>query len=262
MKRLLSIAVLFAQLTSYAQYQVQKGRWSIGHTIGGYDHTKITYTQYQEDVLYDEFTTTNSGFRFKFTGPDWGSLETLTQKYSSPLSDYESKNSYTSIWLQPQIGYFIKDNLMIGANLLMGYSREKYTNSFDDYSKGNYWELGLGPIMKYYFGKNIKRKPFAGFETRFEMARGKEREYEASEMDVSQTKGSNIMVKPFAGYALFLGKHWTADVRVEYTYRKHTEKFTDWHYVGDALETDYPKHYKLERKFNTAALSFGIGYTF
>lgn len=262
MKRFLFAAVLFFQLTAHAQYQVQKGRWSIGHSIGGYDHTKITHTQYEEDEVYDINVMKNSGFRFAFTGPDWGTLETLTQKNSSPNSDYESKSKYASFWLQPQIGYFIKDNLMIGANLVMGYSRTKHTNSFEDYAKQNYWSLGLGPIMKYYFGKNIKRKPFAGFETSFEMAGGKEREYESSEEDVSQTKGSNIMVQPFAGYAWFLGKHWTADVRMEYMYRKHTEKYTYWHYVGGALETDHPKHYKVERKFTTVGLSFGISYTF
>jgi hypothetical protein len=69
------------------------------------------------------------------------------------------------------------------------------------------------------------------------------------------------MIKPFAGYAWFLGKRWTADVRMEYTYRKNTEKFTSWHYVGDALETDYPKYYKVDRKFNSVAVSFGISYT-
>jgi hypothetical protein len=262
MKRFVCVAVLFLQLTAHAQYQVQKGRWSIGHSIGGYDYTKINLTQFEEDELYDKITLINSGFQFDFTGPNWGSLDILTQKNSNPLSDYETKSRYASLWLQPQIAYFIKDNLMIGANLVMGYSKEKHTNSFEDYTKDNYWSLGLGPIMKYYFGKQVKRKPFAGFETRFEFARGKDRNYQSGEEDVSETKGSNIMIKPFAGYAWFLGKRWTVDARMEYAYRKHTEKYTYWHYVGDALETDYPKHYKQERIFNTVAVSFGISYTF
>lgn len=265
MKRFLFIAALFLQLSAHAQYQVQKGHWFISHAVGGFASTKVDWKIYEEGEPIGRWTTRDNVFRLGFSGPDWGSVETGSGKSKDESGGQESEESGMEIWLQPQAGYFIRDNLMIGASVLMGIDNAKY-NETGSSGKDRYWALGIGPAMRYYFGKNMKRKPFAGFESRFDITREKDINYYfpgfIGDRNEYHTKGSKQMIRPYAGYALFLGKRWTADLRVDYTYTKETSDRTQWYYEDEQLDSDYPKSSKAVITNNTIAISFGISYTF
>jgi hypothetical protein len=265
MKRFFLIALLLFQLTAHAQYQVQKGHWFISHTIGGFASTKADWKGYVEGDLRVQYSSRDNLFRLGFSGPDWGSAQTGSGKSTDESTGQKSDESGMEIWLQPQAGYFIRDNLMIGASVMIGIDNDKYNESVSS-GKSRYSELGIGPSMRYYFGKNIKRKPFAGFESRFDIIRRKNKNYYSADFigdrNEYHTKGSKQMIRPFAGYALFLGKRWTADLRVDYTYTKETSDQTQWYYEDETLDSNYPQSNKVVITNNAIAISFGITYTF
>ena len=70
------------------------------------------------------------------------------------------------------------------------------------------------------------------------------------------------MVRPFAGYAWFLGKRWTIDSRLQYNYVKGTNERTSWYYEDGELATYSPQTDKTNHTVNSIGVSFGIGYTF
>lgn len=265
MKCSLLFAVLLLKLTTQAQYQVQKGHWFIGHTAGELAFTKYHAKALEEGEPSGEYSTRQFGFRFGFSGPDWGSLEIGKNKNKDENSDFESEESGFAIYLQPQAGYFISDNLVIGANVSIGIETYRYSND-SDIGKGKYLEFGIGPTLRYYLGKSVKKKPFIGFESRFDITKENDKtDYTAGqwmEYYDYDTNGSRVMIRPFAGYAWFLGKRWTADLRVHYTYAKHTTKRKTSFYVDRSMDSDYPQSDRVEETYNTIGLSIGIGYTF
>lgn len=265
MKQLLLMAILFSQITAYAQYQVQKGHWFIGHTIGGYAFTKMVWKASHNGGPDEGYTSRNNAFELGFSGPDWGSAEIGSNRSTDESTGNESKQNSTAITLRPQAGYFVRDNLMIGASALMGLETEKSIGPGSS-GRGRSWALGIGPMMRYYFGKNSKRKFFTGFESRFDMARSKEKHYYSDNFEGDRneydTKGSNEMIMPFVGYALFLGKRWTTEMRADYTYSKETVKHTQWYYEDETLDQDYPKTENLVITTNRFAINLGITYTF
>ena len=265
MKRLLFIVALFLQLSAQAQYQVQKGHWFISHIVGGYGFTKVDWREKEQNRPEERWTSKDNIFRLGFTGPDWGSVQIGSSTSRAESSGNESKQRGMEIWLEPQAGYFIRDNCMIGASALMGF--EKYRDTGPGSSgKGKYWAFGLGPTMRYHFGKNAKRKPFAGFESRFDITGQDDKDYYSENFSGDRfeyrTKGSKVMVRPFAGYALFLGKRWAADFRLDYTYTKENSDRTQWYYEDETLDSNYPESQKVVVTNNVIAISFGISYTF
>lgn len=265
MKQLFLLTCLIMQLTIHAQYQVQKGRWIISHTIGGFSSSKQDYKQYFEEELMGDFTIKNTGFQLAFIGPDWGSAYISSSKYSDNRYGSETKESGAGFYLQPQAGYFIRDNLMIGAGILIGIETSKYEDG-DEVGKERYLALGLGPILRYYIGKNQKRKPFVGFESRFDFIREKDIEDDTDGQMMEyfdyRTNGSRVMIKPYAGYAWFLGKRFTAEARIEYFVGKETTKRTTNFYVDGSLDSDYPQSGKFEIARSSIGLNIGISYTF
>jgi hypothetical protein len=265
MKRFLFIAALFFQSTAHAQYQVQKGHWFISHIVGGYGFTKVDWREEEEGRPEQRWTSKDNVFRLGFTGPDWGSVQLNSYKSTDESTGNKSKQSGMEIWLEPQAGFFIRDNFMIGASAVMGYGKSKNIGPGSS-GKEKYWALGIGPAMRYYFGKNVKKKPFAGFESRFDIKREDDKEYYSDDFTGDRneyhTKGSKVMVRPFAGYALFVDKRWTADVRVEYTYTKETSNRTRYYYEDETLDSNYPQSQKVVITNNVIAISFGISYTF
>jgi hypothetical protein len=56
----------------------------------------------------------------------------------------QSGNTSFSIAVSPKIGYFIKDNIVVGAMVNLGFSTDHYSNVFD---------YGVGAFGRYYFGQ-------------------------------------------------------------------------------------------------------------
>src|SRR5688500_14948826 len=101
MKRLLLFAGILLHTSTHAQYQTQKGRRIISHTIGGFGYTNWNYKEYEADVLEYDAKVKGFSFRFAFAGPDWGSIEASKEKTTTQAGDTSQFNR-SRIWLQPQ----------------------------------------------------------------------------------------------------------------------------------------------------------------
>ncbi|MDP4222823.1 MAG: outer membrane beta-barrel protein [Bacteroidota bacterium] len=90
-------------------------------------------------------------------GTDLFSLGLASEKIKYPDGDINSTYKTFRFNMLPTIGYFIMDNLVVGGNVLVSYSRQKSTES--DY-KDTETSLGIGPFVRYYYPLK-KIYPFA-----------------------------------------------------------------------------------------------------
>lgn len=265
MKQIIITSLLFLSCcAANSQYQTQKGKWMIYHSIisGGPLTTESrSYENGQQDYYSKEKSTNIYG---DFMSPWWGGVNFDRQKYEiAKPGDRIDKDFDFDI--QPQAGYFIKNNFMIGAafrgSLMLSSEREEGYKKTD---RG--WDLGLGPIARYYFGKNTKGRPVAGFETRFDIGRGKYRKKEDANGNTETAerdyKRSGIWIKPYAGYSFFLGKRWSADLFMSYSFEQSDEKTESREYTNNNMKTGYPKFYRTKWNDKEILLSVGISYTF
>lgn len=84
---------------------------------------------------------------------------------SSPHVTKSDGGSY-SLSVYPTIGYYLQDDLVLGAYLTLGYygANTDYSNNYNSStSSSNYKELSIaiGPFIRYYFGKDgAKGRPY------------------------------------------------------------------------------------------------------
>jgi hypothetical protein len=265
MKQLL-IAALFILIgfNSYSQYQTQKGRWIITHTIANGGPYWYSSKSYEDGVLENSYKGKETQINAAFTSPWWGEIEFEREKYPTPKPSYV-KETDLSFSIEPQAGYFIKDNLMIGAAFLAGFDiyNEKEEAEFD---KSNSWYVGLGPVARYYIGNKKKHRAFVGFESRAYVQTGTSRNQYFSNNKLIENSidrdAFGFRVKPYAGYALFLGKHWTADAHIGFLYEKDDYKGLHKSYTDKVMNNGYPYEQRNVYENKMLSLNVGIAYTF
>jgi len=249
---------------SYSQYQTKKGHWVLTHTVvsGGpyWYHSK----GYEDGVLDDEYSGRTTTINGAFSGPSWAEVDYLREKRPTQKPGVWKERDF-SFHIQPQIGYFIKDNFMIGTAFLAGI--DSYKQSEDgEFEKFNTYYVGIGPMARYYFPNKKKHRPFVGFESRVYVETGKDHSKYFNNNKIEEVKSNRnafgARVKPYAGYALFLGKHWTADAHIGFMIDRDDNKKTTYSYTDKVLNNGYP--YKERDLYLDKALSLNIGvaYTF
>jgi outer membrane protein len=77
-------------------------------------------------------------------------------KYKDNNSSNDSY-SYLNFNFSPQIGFFVIDNLAVGASLPISFNSMEESN--DDPDKYKYFSAGFAPFVRYYIGSG-KIKPF------------------------------------------------------------------------------------------------------
>ncbi|HEX2629089.1 MAG TPA: hypothetical protein VHM26_08760 [Chitinophagaceae bacterium] len=250
--------------SSYGQYQTKKGRWMITHTLLSGGPHWYGEKDYEDGVLESSIKGRDFLVYSSFSGPDWGGIDFEYEKRPTPKPAYrKSTGLYFSV--EPQVGYFIKDNLMVGAAFIAGFDISK-TKEDPYVNKSNAWYIGAGPIARYYLGNQKKYRPFVGFESRayIETGKGKRKDIANNKLEEQETveKGFGLRVKPYAGYAMFLGKHWTADVHVGFEYVKDDYKTTFKQYTDKVLDPGYPYTNRSVDVEKMLSLNVGIAYTF
>jgi opacity protein-like surface antigen len=114
-------------------------------------------------------------------GTNLFSLGLTSEKIKYPDGDVNSTYKTLGFNLLPTVGYFIIDNLVVGGNILVSYSRQKSTES--DY-KDTQTSLGIGPFVRYYYPLS-KIYPFA--EANVGVGTWKEKWSNGSEGDDKET---------------------------------------------------------------------------
>jgi outer membrane protein len=107
---------------------------------------------------------------------------------------------YTSYTFGPSVGYFVADNLMVGANLSMGINRQQTDNA--TYKQTSF---GIGPFLRYYrFTKNEQFAFFGDFGFDFSSGSNKQ-----NNDDPTKSCGFDMYLAP--GFTWFPTSHWGID---------------------------------------------------
>jgi hypothetical protein len=251
----------------HSQEQIKKGKWMISHSFGGIFYESNSYVRYKNDELDDKRKNNWIGLDMEFQSPTYASMTAYRQKYQNsddPNDDY--RVSEFGIYLYPEIGRFVKNGLLVGAKLTLGYSvgKEKADDGLSE-SKGHEASYGVGPFIRYYFSEKKNGAPYIGAGA--SIVRNpfrSEGDYTFADPYHSEQKGNVTVITagPYAGYAWFLGKHWSINLQLEYRYHQEKYKETSKLFVDGVMAADYPVHYRSTEKRSRVGLNAGVSFTF
>lgn len=136
----------------------------------------------------------------------------------------QTDGKWTSFSLEPQFGYFVIDNLAVGASLDLGLSKwNDQDDSDNDYSSTS---IEFTPTVRYYLPQNIFFQGQVGFGTSKD-------KYGSGNVD--EDKYSNLSWALAVGYAYFLNDNVAVEPMVGYGSTAQKNKDTDVKYVDNGL---------------------------
>jgi len=155
-------------------------------------------------------------------GTDLLNVGMTTEKIKYGGTDGSSSYSTFGFNLLPRGGYFVIDNLAVGADLLVGFSSEKSKSSDYKYSETT---LAIGPFGRYYFPMD-KINPFV--EANVGFGTWKQKYSNGTTTDnkeglllfgigagAGKSLGENVMIEALVGYS---SQTWKDEDDTKYTY--------------------------------------------
>lgn len=148
-------------------------------------------------ALLPVFSQTSKGD--KLVGVSFGSISYTNSDskttYSNTPTVYNSDGNSFSINVNPNIAWFIQDNLAIGGGISVSFYSSKSTSSntgsstttTSKYTQPSFY---ISPLARYYFGGSNKGKPFAQVNFQYGIAGGK------SKSESSGGSSSETTTKP------------------------------------------------------------------
>lgn len=169
--------------------------------------------------------------------------------YSNTPTEYDSKGNSFSISINPNVAWFVMDNLAVGGGISLSYyvsnSDSSNTGSTTtSESKSTQPSFYIGPLARYYFGKSTSGKPFAQLNAQYGIYGGK------SESSTSTGASSETSTKPKGdwnvgaafGYEYFASPYIGIFASVGFNYG---ESKTDYEYrPSTSAGYDYTSEYK------------------
>lgn len=158
---------------------------------------KLFFTLIAGVITFNAFAQTDKGD--KLVGVSFGSLSYTNSDskttYSNTPTVYNSDGNSFSVSINPNVAWFISDNLAIGGGLSISFynSKSKSSNtSSTATSESKYTEPSfyIGPLARYYFGGSAKGKPFGQVNFQIGIGGGK------SESTTSTGASSETKTKP------------------------------------------------------------------
>lgn len=181
---------------------------------------KITILVFAIFATFGAYAQYNQG-RMLVGGSLGFSTQTEKTKYDG---NTQTDGKWTSFSFEPQFGYFIIDNLAVGASLDFGLSKWKDENdSDDDYSSTS---IEFTPTVRYYLPQNIFFQGQVGFGT------GKDKYGSGS---VDEEKFSTFSFALGAGYAHFLTDNVAIEPMIGYGSYQAKDKDTDVKDINNGL---------------------------
>ncbi len=202
-----------------------------------------------------------AGVNFGGSGISFGNSETSYSYIPSTL--FKQKNNSFSLSINPNIGFYISDNFVVGGNITINPYTYKYDNSntgstTTSQSKYHAIYLGIGPYGRFYFGDNKgKGMPFLQVNTGINFVPGYKYDYTTSTGSNDYTEKYNSYTSWNAeaqlGYEHFINEIIGIQYALGYSYRyyKYT---TSVDFVSSGL-TDYASSYKN----NSGSINFTVG---
>lgn len=149
------------------------------------------------------------------------SAQTEKTKYDG---NTQTDGKWTSFSLEPQFGYFVIDNLAVGASLDLGLSKWKdEADSDDDYSVTSF---EFTPTVRYYLPQNIFFQGQVGVGTA---------KYKYGSGNIDEDKYSTLSFALAAGYAYFLTDNVAIEPMIGYGSSSEKNKHTDVKHINNGL---------------------------
>ncbi len=135
----------------------------------------------------------------KLVGVGFGSISYTNSdsktSYSNTPTVYNSDGNSFSISVNPNVAWFVNDNLAIGGSVSIGFYSSKSnssntSSSTTSESKSTQPSFYIGPMARYYFGGSSKGMPFAQVNFQYGIYGGK------SESKTSGGSSSETTTKP------------------------------------------------------------------
>lgn len=135
----------------------------------------------------------------KMVGVGFGSVSYTNSdsktSYSNTPTVYNSDGSSFSISVNPNVAWFVRDNLAIGGGVSVSFYSSKSNSSntgstTTSESKSTQPSVYIGPLARYYFGGSSKGMPFAQVNIQYGIYGGK------SESKTSTGASSETTTKP------------------------------------------------------------------
>lgn len=85
-------------------------------------------------------------------------------KYDNLPTIFTGDESAFSVSVNPNVAWFVMDNLAVGGSVMVGFSTDKDNNTTSGNLitiKSNEISIYIGPLARYYFGGSSKGMPFA-----------------------------------------------------------------------------------------------------
>lgn len=250
-----------------AQQQVKKGRWFIGHTIGGPAYETTDYKTYNNaGALTGHTRISGVFFNLSFTAPNWGGISGNGYQQEDVLTGEEIDTKGFSINIQPTAGYFVQDNLMIGASIRISTSGSRTDYTTDNATaRANSFGAGIGPLVRYYFGHKTKSKPFVGLESEvfFFSAKQKTSSTIATTTYRNERDQDNKQWKaiPMVGYAWFPGKRWILELQLQYEYNNQKINTTESQFTNNVMNMGYPRKSSAKQTRQSIGVTAGVAFT-
>lgn len=219
MKRWVFSFILFSFFSGEAQ--VEQGRWHFG-----------------SNVMLGNF---NSNFLLKSNDPNLTNIDVFGY----------------GIILSPQIGFFVKDNVLIGLNFegQFGYTNSK-DNSTGNSNISSHHGYYAGPFAERYFGTSRRGRPFFGVSMLYGLGNdtfeGKYLNNNNVFWSTSRTQSKLFMAEFRAGYALFLNESFMLKL---FGGIKNT-----WGKDHSSIDQSTGMTYVTDLKNNAIGVFFGVGF--
>lgn len=190
----------------------------ISHDVLGMGYQSQKIKIYFNDVYagqekYSGFYTT-----LVFQSPYWGGISFYSTDQDNTNAAGNDAGGSTrrsfSFHLKPSIGRFISDRFLLGGELNIYLATDK-TNYFSpndsEENTFKYTTLGIGPYIRYYFGKLKGKQLFhAGLSGGVNYAIiNQESSDNGGAPLVFKSKQPTFYAKPSFGSSWFAGKHWS-----------------------------------------------------
>ncbi|MBX9785593.1 MAG: hypothetical protein K2X48_20105 [Chitinophagaceae bacterium] len=232
MKKLFFLFLFFTSMNSFSQFT--KGTRTVGLNLGG-----IGFTNFQQ-------------------GYNYGSIGTAT-----------TTNNSFNISLQPSMGKFFSDNLLVGGGPSLNFSTNKYSSRNNNYS-GNTFTGGINVFGRYYFGAE-GFMPYLQANTGVAFGGGSQKGNASGSLGSGQTYTSKYTedfksILNFAGglglgLTKLLNKNVGLDVGIAYQFNRRSFNYSsvnDVVYSSPASSEQQKSTYKYTGTTNNVALSAGI----
>jgi len=251
-----------------AAQQVSKGKWMISHEVLSVGHLNEKKKFSDGDNLTGSSNSNRFYTSLSLVSPFWGNMnfgKGKISRYDASDTEYEKeKSSNWSVGINPSIGYFISDRMMLGANMQIYFSNEKTrytrTSGFQEYIN-DYTTLGIGPEFRYYFRTGSPKQLFyAGVSPNiiYRLNRQTTTIFTSGPNTTNKTiykaRQPEFTGRGYVGSAWFAGRHWAFTGGLASTFASDTYKLRS----TDSNGSFYSK--TKSRRLNLG-LNAGLTYT-